>query len=93
MRNLELPGRSPVHAPGGIDKPPLLVLAKIRDFSAYFFGIKVFADKVRFTEGERKISQSSAVYIPRSSYNLVRSSLGAPAFVGTAHFRAWCPAE
>ena len=45
MRNLELPGRSPVHAPGGIDKPPLLVLAKtkIRDFGAYFFGIKVFA--------------------------------------------------
>ena len=60
MRNLELPGRSPVHAPGGIDKPPLLVLAKIRDFSAYFFGIKVFADKIRFTEGERKIYQSSS---------------------------------
>ncbi len=37
--------------------------------------------------------KSYAVYIPRSSYNLVRSSLGAPAFVGTAHFRAWCPAE
>ena len=51
------------------------------------------ADKVWFTEGKRKISQSSAVYIPRSSYNLVRSSLGAPAFVGTAHFRAWYPAE
>ena len=37
MRNLELAGRSPVHAPGGIDKPPLLVLAKNWGFRCILF--------------------------------------------------------
>jgi len=37
MRNLELTGRSPVHAPGRIDNPPLLVLAKNQGFRCILF--------------------------------------------------------
>jgi len=37
--------------------------------------------------------KSNAVNIPKISHNLVRSSLGAPEFAGTAYLQAWYPAE